>query len=70
MTIEFRLRNGDYIKQWPNWTGVVPIVGDHVLLHFGDNNEEETEYMVTGRGISGTEPDKVLLMIEEIAKEE
>ena len=66
MTIEFRDKQGNYIKQWPNWTGVVPMRDDHVLLHFGDNNEKETEYMVTSRGISGTEPDKVLLIIEKV----
>lgn len=23
---------GEFIKQWPNWTGVVPAVGDMVVL--------------------------------------
>ncbi len=70
MTIEFNDEQGNYIKQWPNWSGVTPIKDDHVLLHFGDNNEKEVEYLVTGRGISGIEPDKVLLIIEEVAEEE
>lgn len=39
-------------------------------IAFGDNNEEEVEYLVTGRGISGIEPDKVLLIIEEVTEEE
>ena len=65
MTIEFRTIWGDYIKQWPNWSGVVPMVGDEVLLHFGDYNEEESRYKVKTRVISGTEPDKVILYIEE-----
>lgn len=36
MTIEFRDKNGDYIKQWPNWNGEIPQKGDTVVLHFGD----------------------------------
>ena len=37
---------GELIKQWPNWTGVVPVMDDLVALHFGDNNEEECIYSV------------------------
>ena len=64
MTIEFITTYGDYIKQWPNWSGVVPMIGDEILLHFGDNNEREVRYKVRNRVISGTEPDKVVLYIE------
>ena len=67
MTIEFKDCNGKYIKQWPNWNGVVPMVNDHVLLHFGDKNEESVEYYVIERGFSGTDPDKVFLMIKELS---
>ena len=42
---------GKFIKQWPNWTGEVPAVGDMVLLHFGDDNEEECENIVKLRVI-------------------
>lgn len=68
MTIEFKNIDGNYIKQWPNWDGVIPMIDDHVLLHFGDNNEKEVEYLVIHRGISGIESDKVLLIIEEVAE--
>jgi hypothetical protein len=62
MTIEFI---GHYrIKQWPNWSGEIPQKGDVVLLHFGDNNEEEREYIVQRRIISGTNPDKVIVELE------
>lgn len=64
MTIEFQSITGDYIKQWPNWTGVVPIAGDVVLLHFGDYNEIVKEYEVVKRYISGTDYDKVILHIK------
>lgn len=57
--------NGNYIKQWPNWSGEVPQVGDYVLLHFGDYNEETVKYFVYSREIDGTKPDNVSLYVEE-----
>jgi hypothetical protein len=58
-----------YIKQWPNWRGVVPVVGDLLLLHFGDNNEETCGYVVQKRLIDGTAPDYILIYIERIKEE-
>ena len=52
-------------KDWPNWTGVVPQVGDTVLLHFGDYNEECVPCNVVKRYIDGTNPDVVTYLIEE-----
>lgn len=66
MTIEFIDEKGKFIKQWPNWSGVVPQRDDHVLLHFGDYNEKQVEYYVSYRGITGTDPDKVILMVKEL----
>ena len=43
----------EYIKDWVNWDGEVPMTGDCVLIHFGDNNEEEYKYRVVGRVIDG-----------------
>lgn len=57
---------GKYIKQWPNWSGVVPAIGDVVVLHYGDNNEEERPYLVKYRVIDGTKSDNVKIYIEEI----
>ena len=54
---------GEFIKQWPNWTGVVPVMDDLVALHFGDDNEEERLYSVRLRKIDGTQPDKIKLFI-------
>lgn len=64
MTLEFRDRKGNYIKQWPNWSGEIPQKGDTVILHFGDNNEEASESDVLYRKISGTEPDKIIVMLD------
>lgn len=62
--------SGDYIKDWPNWTGVVPAVGDMVVLHYGDDNEEEYTYTVRLRVIDGTRPERIDLYIDEIQDEE
>jgi hypothetical protein len=57
---------GKYIKQWPNWSGVVPALNDVVVLHYGDNNEDERTYLVKYRVIDGTKSDNVKIYIEEI----
>ena len=57
---------GEFIKQWPNWTGVVPAVGDLVVLHYGDYNEEEVTYRVRLRVIDGTRPDYIKIFIERL----
>ena len=64
MTIEFF--SGFRIKQWPNWSGEIPQKDDIVILHFGDNNEEERRYIVQRRMIDGTRPDKVYVELEFI----
>ena len=57
---------GKYIKQWSNWSGVVPVLGDVVVLHYGDNNEEERPYLVKYRVIDGTKSDIVKIYIEDM----
>lgn len=59
-------KTGKYIKQWPNWSGVVPALGDVVVLHYGDNNEEERTYQVRHRVIDGTKSDIVKIYIEDM----
>jgi hypothetical protein len=56
----------EFIKQWPNWTGVVPAVGDVVVLHFGDYNEESLPYAVCLRVIDGTKPDFIKIFIKTL----
>ena len=57
--------SGEYIKDWPMWSGVVPAFPDVVVLHYGDDNEEERRYRVEGREISGTDPDDVTIYLSE-----
>ena len=42
-----------YLRDWVNWTGEVPMIGDCVLIHFGDDNEKEYKYRVVGRVFDG-----------------
>lgn len=56
---------GEFIKQWPNWTGLVPVMDDIVALHFGDHKEEESIYSVRRRVIDGTRPDLIKLYIRK-----
>jgi hypothetical protein len=62
--IDFYEKGKGFIKQWPNWSGVVPSVGDEVVLHFGDDNEEERRCVVRFRTIDGTKPDRIKLGIK------
>lgn len=55
-----------YLRDWVNWTGEVPQRGDIVLIHFGDNNEEEYKYRVVGRIIDGRKPDDVDVVVSLI----
>lgn len=66
MTIHFF--SGTYLKSWPNWSGTIPQIGDTVILHFGDYNEEKERYKVVDRIISGTDSDSVVLHLEWIDK--
>lgn len=62
----YRNGTGEFIKQWPNWTGVVPAVCDMVVLHYGDCNEEEQGYVVKMRVIDGTRPDSIRLFVDKV----
>lgn len=53
----------EYLKDWVNWSGEVPNRGDIVLIHFGDNNEEDYKYRVVGRIIDGRKPDDVAIVV-------
>lgn len=65
MTIEFIDLGGTYIKQWPNWNeNLIPQKGDCVILHYGDNNQEKSFYAVHNRVIDGTNPDKVVVVVD------
>ena len=52
-----------YLKSWPNWSGEIPQAGDIVVLHFGDNNEQELCYIVDRRVIDGTKANTVRINV-------
>lgn len=61
---------GKYIKSWNWWDNLVPVVGDVVVLHFGDDNEHEVGYNVRMRVIDGANPGIVKLFVEKIEDRE
>ena len=66
ITITFyNFQNNKYIKQW-YWLGVIPVVGDYVVLHFGDYNEEEATYKVMKRIINGLKSDSIDLYVLKV----
>ena len=74
MTVEFRetkLINGwrieeKYLTQWPNVPdALIPQNEDIVKLHFGDYNETEEKYIVEHRVISGTDLDKIIVIVRK-----
>lgn len=68
MTIHFFV-DGNYLKSWPNWSGVIPQIGDKVELNFGDYNEEKMRYKVVDRLISGTAHESIQIYLEWVDKE-
>lgn len=65
---ELKLGEKKYIRNWVNWTGEVPDKGDVVLIHFGDDNEEEFMYRVVNRVFDGRFPDDIDIIVEKIEK--
>ena len=66
MNITFLDKEGKFIKQWPNveYSGHgIPNTGDHVILHWGDYNEESEEYIVLYRTFDGTRVNSVYCTI-------
>ena len=49
--------SGQHIKGWPNWSGALPQTGDTLLLHFGDDYEQEERCTVVSRQLDGRHPD-------------
>ena len=62
MTIIINDCNGHYTKTWRNWDNrMIPQVGDILIIHFGDNNEDAQQAKVIARVFDGTRPDMVYL---------
>lgn len=55
-----------YLRDWVNWDGEVPMTEDCVLIHFGDENEEEYKYRVVGRVIDGRRSEDIDIIVRLI----
>lgn len=55
-----------YLRDWVNWDGEVPNMNDIVLIHFGDDNEEEYKYRVVCRVFDGRKSGDIDIIVRLI----
>lgn len=67
ITLEILDYNRKYVKKWP-WQGNLPIPnkGDTMLIHFGDNNEQEYRVNVLHREFDGTRPNVIRIITDYV----
>ena len=65
ITLEILDYNKNFVKQWP-WEDRKPIPnkGDTILIHFGDDNDEEYRVNVLHREFDATRPDVVRIVTD------
>ena len=62
MTIIINDCDGLFAETWNNWDDrMIPQVGDNIIIHFGDYNEDAQQAKVIARVFDGTRPDMVYL---------
>lgn len=69
MHIVFKNTEGQAIKTWVNveYSGHgLPMIGDIVLLHWGDYNEIEERYIIKQRIFDGCNTDRIECIVEKI----
>lgn len=69
MSIVFENEDGQALKTWVNAEdmGGCPMMGDHVILHWGDDDSvEEGEYEVIYRIIDGMVSDRIRCIVREV----
>lgn len=52
-----------YLRDWVNWSGEVPSKDDVVILHFGDDNENEQRYKVLYRVFDGRKSEHIDIIV-------
>lgn len=67
ITLEILDYNHKYVKEWP-WNDNMPIPnkGDTMLIHFGDNNEDEYRVNVLHREFDGTKPNVIRIITDYV----
>lgn len=69
MLIIFNNTDGQYVGRWVNVEyaqGGVPNIGDHVILHSGDYNEDADEYVIKFRTYDGTKTNVIYATVDGI----
>ena len=67
ITLEILDYNHKYVKEWP-WEekNPIPNKGDTLLIHFGDNNEDEYRVNVLHREFDGTKPNVIRIITDYV----
>lgn len=66
MTLEFRNRKGECLKEWRDWCGEIPQKDDTVLIFKDDNETVWSWYCVLYRKISEKLPDRVIVILDTL----
>lgn len=64
MDIKIISKKNEYVETWINWQGVVPSVGDTIVVSLGDFREIPVNRPVLERIIDGKRPSMVTLIID------
>lgn len=67
ITLEILDYNGAYVKEW-QWNENMPIPnkGDTMLIHFGDDNEDEYRVNVLRREFDGTKTNVIRIITDYV----
>lgn len=64
MNIVIRNKKNEVVDIWADWSGVVPVIGDTIVVRTGDHREITIHKVVLGRFIDVNKPEKVTLIID------
>jgi len=64
MNIVIRNKKNEIVDIWADWSGVVPVIGDTIVVRTGDHREITINKVVLGRFIDVNKPEKVILIID------
>lgn len=64
MNISIINKKDELVDLWVAWSGVIPSVGDNILVRVGDYKEIPVMLTVIERRIDGTKPNKLILVVD------
>lgn len=64
MNIVIRNKRNEIVDIWADWSGIVPAIGDTIVVRTGDHREITINKVVLGRFIDVNKPENVILIID------